>query len=145
MCLTKILRVRLKLAFFFVTYWHFVVDTFLQPPRELCVQKGEAFQKKINEILDELESDTGLSKADFDNKKDYFNEHWKEIVTSTENCIDILDDDDNKEEAMNEVNYHIEVLKEPAASSVKSVILVSVSVKFNKEFYSVNFQSMRRS
>ena len=58
-----------------------------------------------------MKSDVGLSKTDFGNKKYYFNKHWKNIVTSTEECIKMLDDDDeNEEEEITEINYQLELL-----------------------------------
>ena len=56
----------------------------------------------------------GLNKAEFAEKKVYFNEHWNDIVTSTEGCISIIDDDfddNDKEEQLSELSYQIEVLK----------------------------------
>ena len=45
-------------------------------------------------------------------KRVYFEEHWNEIVTSTEDCIKLIDvGDDGRDEQINKFNYHIELLK----------------------------------
>ena len=71
------------------------------------------FSKEIKAILDESKSDDGLSKTDFENKKEYFNETCGNVVTSTKGCIKIFDDDyEDKEEEIIELNYQLDVLKE---------------------------------
>ena len=45
---------------------------------------------------------TGLSKKAFKEKEDYFERNWAEIVTSTEDCINLID---NMEEQIDELNY----------------------------------------
>ena len=62
--------------------------------------------------MDEAKSEAGLSKESFDKKKVHIEQHWDEIVTSTEGCIKLIDDgDDDKDEQVNELNYQIELLK----------------------------------
>ena len=74
--------------------------------------KRRNFSKEIAAILDEVKSEASLSKESFDEKKVYFEQHWDEIVTSTEGCINLFDDgDDDKDEHVNELNYQIELLK----------------------------------
>ena len=60
------------------------------------------FSKEINVILNEAKSEAGLNKEIFDEKKVYFEQHWEEIVTSTEECINLIDDgDEDKGEQIN--------------------------------------------
>ena len=67
--------------------------------------KRRCFAKGIKAILDELKSDGGLSKTDFENKKEYFSETYENVVTSTEGCIKMLDDDyGDKEEEIRTLN-----------------------------------------
>ena len=96
--------------------------------------KRRSFSKEINEILNESKSDVGLSKANFENKKDYFNEHWENIVTGTskEDCIIMLDDDyENKEKEITELNYQLELLKERLKQFLDS------EVKIEKKNYQI--------
>ena len=75
--------------------------------------KRRNFSKELTVILNETKSEAGLNKESFDEKKVYFEQHWEEIVTSTEGCINLIDDgDDDKGKQINELNYQMELLKE---------------------------------
>ena len=56
--------------------------------------KRRSFSKEFAAILDEVKSEVGLSKESFYKKKIYFEQHWNEIVTSAENCIGLIDNED---------------------------------------------------
>ena len=64
-------------------------------------------------VLNEAKSEVGLKKEVFEEKRGYFEQNRTEIVTSTEDCIKLIDDgDENREEQVIELQYHIELLKE---------------------------------
>ena len=55
---------------------------------------------------------TGLSKKAFKEKEDYFERNWAEIVTSTEDCINLIDDGEEQgDEQIEELNYQVGLLK----------------------------------
>ena len=63
--------------------------------------------------MNNAKSDTGLSKEAFKEKEDYFERTWDEIVTSTEDCIGLIDDGEEQgDEQIEELREHIEILKE---------------------------------
>ena len=75
--------------------------------------KIRTFSKDLTVALNDAKSDFGLSKEAFNEKKDYFESAWDEIVASTEDCIKLIDDgDDQGEEQIDELQDHLEILKE---------------------------------
>ena len=81
---------------------------FITTERALHLKRWN-FAKEIKEILDVSVTEIGLNKTAFEDKKVYFNEHWEDIVASTEDCFNMIDYD--KDEQITELNYHIELLK----------------------------------
>ena len=74
--------------------------------------KRRNFSKDMKAILNKARSEACLNMVVFDEKKIYFEEHWEEIVTSTEGCINLIDDgDDDKDEQTNDLNYQMDILK----------------------------------
>ena len=60
--------------------------------------KRRAFSNELTAVLNEAKSEAGLNKKAFE-EKGYFEQNWAEIVTSTEDCIKLIDDgDENGEE-----------------------------------------------
>ena len=53
--------------------------------------KRRTFYKELIAVLRNAKSMTGLSKKAFKEKEDYFERNWAEIVTSTEDCINLID------------------------------------------------------
>ena len=88
-------------------------SAFLVAERVLCV-KRRSFCNKITEVSNKAKSEAGLSKEGFYEKKIYFEQHWGEIVNATKGCVGLINDgDDDKDEQVTELNYHIEMLKVP--------------------------------
>ena len=54
--------------------------------------KRRTFSKDLIAALDDVKSNFGLTKEAFNEKKDYFESAWEEIVTSTEDCVNLIDD-----------------------------------------------------
>ena len=64
-------------------------------------------------VINVANSEAGLIKESFDEKKVHFEQHWDEILTATEGCNGLLDDgEEDKEEQIIDLKYHIEILKE---------------------------------
>ena len=73
--------------------------------------KRRSFSKEITDILKDARSDEGISKEAFDDKKVYIEQCWGEIVTSTNDCIGLIDDVEEKGEIVDELNEHLEGLR----------------------------------
>ena len=74
--------------------------------------KRRSFSNEITAVINEVKSEVGLSKECFYEKKIDFEQHWGEVVTATEGWVGLLDDgDDDKDDQVTELNYHIELLK----------------------------------
>ena len=71
--------------------------------------KRRAFSK---ESLKDARSEVGLSKEAFIEKKAYFEQCWKEIMTSTNDCINLIDDGEEQGEIIEELKEHLEGLQE---------------------------------
>ena len=70
--------------------------------------KRRSFSKDLTTILEEDNSESGLSKERFEEKKAHFEHNWQEIVNSTEGCVKLIDDgDDNWAEQVSELNYQV--------------------------------------
>ena len=83
-------------------------SAFFAAERALLVKRRSFCKEIVTAILDEAKSEAGLGKESFDEKKVYFEQHWDEIVTSTEDSIRLIDDED---EQTHELNFQIELLK----------------------------------
>ena len=93
--------------FFFVTS----SQAFAVANRALRI-KRRTFSNELTAVLNEANSETGLSKEAFKEKKDYFEHNWNEIVTSTEDCVNLIDDgEEHRDDQIEELRYHIELLK----------------------------------
>ena len=73
--------------------------------------KRRSFSKEITDILKDARSDEGISKEAFDDKRVYIEQCWGEIVTSTNDCIGLVDDMEEKEKVVEELNEHFEGLR----------------------------------
>ena len=69
-------------------------QTFSIADRASQILKRRAFSNEFTAVLNEAKSETGLSKEAFKEKKEYFEHNWTEIVTSTVDCINLIDDGD---------------------------------------------------
>ena len=75
--------------------------------------KRRAFSREITSFLNDVRSGVGVSKEAFNEKRDYFENIWEEIVATTEGCINLVDDgDDEGEEIIEELRDHLERLQE---------------------------------
>ena len=54
--------------------------------------KRRAFSKELTVALSDAKSETGLNIEAFKKKEDHFECNWTEIVTPTEDCINLIDD-----------------------------------------------------
>ena len=74
-------------------------------------RQRRAFSKELTEFLSDASTE-GISKDVFDGKKEYFEELWKEIVLSTEDCISLLDNgEDSEGEILEDLKNNLELLK----------------------------------
>ena len=75
--------------------------------------KRRAFSNELTAVMNKAKSEAGLSKEGFEERQGYFEQNWTEIVTSTEDCVKLIDDgDDDRDEQVNELKYQIEIIKE---------------------------------
>ena len=75
--------------------------------------KRRTFSKEITAALNDARSEFGLTKEAFNEKRVYLEHHWEEVVTSPEDCIHLVDDEEEQEEEkIEEVKDHLDVLKE---------------------------------
>ena len=58
--------------------------------------KRRAFSREITSFLNDAWSGEGVSKEVFNEKKGYFENIWEEIVTATDSCINLLDDEEDE-------------------------------------------------
>ena len=73
--------------------------------------KRRAFSKEITESLKDARSEVWWSKEAFIEKKVYFEQCWDEIVTSTSDCINLVNDEEEQGEIIEELKEHIEGLQ----------------------------------
>ena len=100
------------LYFLFVTAPVMASEAFSSSNRVLRV-KRRAFSREITSFLNDVRSGVGVSKEAFNEKRDYFENIWEEIVATTEGCINLVDDgDDEGEEIIEELRDHLERLQE---------------------------------
>ena len=87
-----------------------ISPAFVMPNRALRMQR-RAFLKELTEFLSDASTEV-ISKEIFDGKKEYFEKLWDEIVVSHNDCISLLDeDDDNEKEMIEDLNANLEGLK----------------------------------
>ena len=72
--------------------------------RALCT-KRKTFSKELTTALNDDRSEFGLNNEILTRKKDYFGYTWDEIVTSTEDCIGLIDDGEEQGEEQIEGSY----------------------------------------
>ena len=109
---------------------------FFTAERALWV-KRRSFCKEITTNIDEAKSEAGLSKESFDKKKVHFEQHWDEIVTTTEGCIGLLDDgEEDKEEQITDLKYHVELLR-----GIKEQFL-SFEVEIEKRLHMIDIKNV---
>ena len=78
-----------------------------------ALRTKRTFSKELTAALNDAKSETGLSLGTFEEKEDYFEHNWEAIVTSTEECIHLIDDGEEQgDEQIEEQNYQVELLKE---------------------------------
>ena len=73
--------------------------------------KRRSFSKEVTGLLKDARSDEGFSKEAFNERKDYIEQCWGEIVASTSDCVGLVDDGEEKEEVDNELNEQLESLR----------------------------------
>ena len=62
--------------------------------------------------MNDARSEKGVSEEAFNEKKDYFEKIWEEIVTATDSCINLLDDgEDEGGEIVETLKEHLEELQ----------------------------------
>ena len=80
--------------------------------------KRRAFSNELTVVLTQAKSEAGLNKEVFEERRGYLEQNWTEIVTSTEDCIKLInDEDENGEEQVIELQYQVELLREKRAFS----------------------------
>ena len=77
--------------------------------RALC-SKRRSFTNKLTTILEEANTDLGLSKKRFEEKKALVGRYCEEIVSSTEGCIKLTKENE-REEHISELHYQVDILK----------------------------------
>ena len=86
-------------------------EAFSTADRALHVQR-RALAKELRAFLGDASSISGLSKEAFMEKKGYFEGMWKEVVSNTEGCISLLDDDADEDGHIAEgLNEYLEDLR----------------------------------
>ena len=73
--------------------------------------KRRAFAGEITSLIRDAQSDEGLSKETFYEKKDYIEHCWEEIVTSMKDCVGLIDDVEKKGEMVDNLNENLESLQ----------------------------------
>ena len=74
--------------------------------------KRRAFSREVTTFLSYARSGVGVSKEAFNEKRVYFEHIWEEIVTATEGCINLVDDEEDQgEEIIEELREHLEGLQ----------------------------------
>ena len=69
--------------------------------------KRRAFSNEITSFLNDASSEEGVSKEVFNEKNTYFEQCWEEIVTSTNDCVGLVDDVEEKGERIDELNEQL--------------------------------------
>ena len=86
-------------------------ESFSTANRALRAQT-RAFKKELSEFLSDASSQE-ISKEIVDKKREYFETLWVEVVVSNNDCISLLDnDDDHEREMIDDLNDILEGLKE---------------------------------
>ena len=67
--------------------------------------KRRIFSRELTAALDDAKFDSGLSLETFKEKENYFERTWDEIVTSTEDCINLIDDGEDQKDEQIEGSY----------------------------------------
>ena len=95
------------------------------------LREASDFGNDLTEVLDEAESELGLTKERFEERKAYFEQNWIDIVNTMQWCISLIDDDEEeKNELTDELNYQVEIWKIRKEQFLR--LVVAIEGKLNK-------------